>query len=363
MKKRSLLMLSMADPLTDRRAQNFKRLFEGAGWIVELLAPTTNAKRGPRRFIEYHQNLKRMIAGYSADVVLACDLYSLSATRRMKQHGKSQLLLYDAREVYTELPTVARKPLSKLFWKWVERRGLAATDVLLTTGPRDIQAICDVHSFLPRPVLVRNLPWRALDLRGDRRLLKPYGIPSDAKVLVYVGGLQEGRGLEILLKALSLLPPTIVHVLLIGDGILRPQLERNRSELGIESIVHFAGALPSDEALRLAAACDVGLSLIEPISRSYELALPSKLFEYMMCGIPVVSSRLEQVTDLFEKEGWITFVDVSDPNSIQKGIEAALANAQHPALRERLRSLALSEYHFEHDAAKLLTLLDTLLPG
>jgi glycosyltransferase involved in cell wall biosynthesis len=360
-RNRSLLMLSMADVATDRRAQNFKRFFEEEGWDVELFASSRNAERGPWRFFAYHQRLKRSVQSRTVDVVVACDLFSLSAAARMKQKGMAQLLLYDAREVYTELPTVARKPFAKAIWKIVERRGLALTDIVLATGPRDIQAICDIYSFLPRPVLVRNLPWRVEELRPDRSLLDCYGIPSDATVLVYVGGLQKGRGLNILLEAISFLSLNNLHLLLIGDGLLRNLLELRVAELGLDRIVHFAGALPSEEALRLVAACDGGISLIESISRSYELALPSKIFEYIMCGIPVVSSRLGQVTDLFKTEEWITFVDVNDPNSIRQGIETSLASGRNSVLRERERSLALSEYHFEHDAAALVTSIDRCL--
>ncbi|HEX5317042.1 MAG TPA: glycosyltransferase [Candidatus Kapabacteria bacterium] len=355
-------MLSMANAATDRRAQNFKRFFEEAGWNVELIAPATKVKRGPRRFFEYHRKLKQMVASRSVDVVLPCELFSLSAARWMKRKRRVKLLIYDAREVYTELPDVARKPIAKWTWRWLERRGLTTTDLVLATGPRDIQTICDIHHFLPRPILVRNLPWKMSEIQRDRSLLIPYGIPTDAKVLVYLGGLQEGRGLHLLLSVVPFLPKDI-HVLLIGDGILRSKLEHLAFELGLKPIVHFAGALPSEVAIRLVAACDVGISLIEPISRSYELALPSKLFEYMMCGIPVVSSRLEQVVDLFEKEEWITFTQVSDPNSIRQGIEHAIVNEQNSTFRDRERSLALSEYHFEHDAAMLLTIMDKLLPS
>ncbi len=345
-------MLSMADAATDRRAHNFKRFFEGAGWKVELLSIATKSARGPERFFEYDRALKRAARARSVDIVMACDLFSLSAARWMKLHQKAKLLLYDSREVYTELPNVARKPLAKWIWRWLERRGLQSTDLIIATGPRDIQAICDVHDFLPRSVLVRNLPWRA-EIERDRGLLDRFEIPREARVAVYVGGIQHGRTLRKLIEIFRELPDR--HLLLIGDGELKKAMEA-----AVPPNVHFAGAMPSEDALRVVAACDIGISLIEPISPSYALALPSKLFEYMMCGIPVVSSRLEQVTDLFANEDWITFVDVNDLRSIRDGIETALANSRNSALRERERSIALTEYHFEHDAEKLLTLMEQL---
>ncbi len=282
---------------------------------------------------------------------MACDLYSLSAAAWMKRRGYARRLLYDAREVYTELPTVARKPIAKCVWRTLERRGLLHTDLMIVTAPHDVQAICDVHSFSPRPVLVRNLPWRNGIPAKDRELLVQFGIPAEDRVAVYIGGIQAGRALRQTIEVFRGLPD--YHLLLIGDGVLKKTLE-----LGAPPNVHFAGSMPSQETLQTLAACDVGVSIIERVSKSYELALPSKLFEYMMCGIPVVSSRLEQVLDLFREEAWITYVDEKNSDSIRGGIEAAFTNASMSELRERERSLALSEYHFEHDAQQLLSLLE-----
>ena len=358
---RTLLMLFFGDTATDRRTQNFRKFFEQSGWNVELLAVTTTATRGPRKFLEYHRNLAEAVRTKYADVVFACDLYSLSAAAWLKRHKRAQFLIYDAREVYTELPTVAKKPIAKFIWRTLERHGLAIADIIITTGPHDIQAICDVHRFLPRPVLVRNLPWYNPNLTSDRSLLDCFGIPREASVFVYVGGLQEGRGLKKLVQALERGDGEVEskqpHILLIGDGILKAELEDLTQKLGLTKRVHFAGAIPSEEAIRLAAACDVGVSLIEPISRSYELALPSKLFEYMMAGIPVMSSKLQQVIELFENERWITFVDVVDPVLIQEGMDKALANSTSE-LRQVERGLAHKEFHFEQDAAVLVEAME-----
>ncbi len=342
----------MADPATDRRAQNFKRFFEQSGWSVEIISISLRTTRGPKRFLEYDQALARAVRNRFADVVMACDLFSLTQARRMKNLSNAKVLLYDAREVYTELPHVADHPIKKWIWRRLERRGLMETDFVIVTGPRDVQAICNVHDFLPRPVMVRNLPWHEDNLERDRSLLTRFGIPPDVTVAVYVGGLQEGRGLPKLVQVFQALPEK--HLLLIGDGKLRQGLE-----LMATPNVHFAGAVPAEEAMRLVASCDAGISLIESISPSYALGLPSKVFEYMMSGIPVVSSRLLQVLDLFEREQWIFFVDVNDPTSIRRGIESAFATGHSP-IRDRERSLALAEYHFAHDAEKLLTLLRTI---
>ncbi len=338
--------------------QSFQKYFEQNGWSVELLAIPTVHSHGPRKFLEYHRKLIEGVRSKNVDVVLACDLYSLSAAAWMRKHGHATLALYDAREVYTELPSVAKRPLVQMIWKRLEKRGLAVTDVILVTAPHDLEAILEVHRFAPRSLLVRNLPWRDLSLSPDRSLLDQFSIPPDTKVFVYVGGLQRGRGLEAFFTAMQ---NEAMHLLLVGDGAIRANLETLAHILGIANRTHFAGAVESAKALSLAAACDFGVVLIESVSKSYELALPSKVFEYMMAGLPILSSKMRHVTELFEGEEWIIFADVEDINSIKDGIRRLIQMSHDRALRGRERALSLEHYHFERDAAPLLSLINSKL--
>jgi glycosyltransferase involved in cell wall biosynthesis len=61
--------------------------------------------------------------------------------------------------------------------------------------------------------------------------------------------------------------------------------------------------VPHEELLRLTASADIGFALIEPISESYRLALPNKLFEYIMAGVPVVASDLPAMKEVLDAHG------------------------------------------------------------
>ncbi|MDP4199953.1 MAG: glycosyltransferase [Bacteroidota bacterium] len=352
---KSLLMLFLGDPVTDRRVQSFERLFQEAGWNVELLAVKLVYTHGPRKFSEYHRKLARAVIGKRADIVMACDLYSLSVAAWMRKNGRAKKLVYDAREVYTELPAVAHKPLRRAIWKQVEHHGLTSTDIIVVTAPHDLQAILDVHGFIPRSMLIRNLPWKNEMLRRHQAQLEDYGIPVGSNVVVYLGGLQQGRGLE---AAVQSVVATAAHLFMIGDGALRQTIEQLAVKEGVGDQVHFAGALPSDHALALAASCDVGLVIVEPVSKSYELALPSKLFEYMMAGIPIVTNHMRHVQELFEDKPWIEFVSIT-PEAIRAGITKAMKVSAIARFEEK--RLALQRYHFASDASPLIGLLDSAL--
>jgi glycosyltransferase involved in cell wall biosynthesis len=110
----------------------------------------------------------------------------------------------------------------------------------------------------------------------------------------------EGRGIFKMLDALAELPEHFALVML-GDGVL---LEKTRTEIQRRNLSKRAfalGAVPYDSLLKYTASADIGLALIEPISKSYELALPNKLFEYVLCETPPIVSNLPAMKAIIER--------------------------------------------------------------
>ena len=62
--------------------------------------------------------------------------------------------------------------------------------------------------------------------------------------------------------------------------------------------------------------------LTQPIDESHRLALPNKLFEYMMAGVPVVASDLPAMAEVIKQSGCGVTVDPYDPRAIAKAIES-----------------------------------------
>ncbi|MCL4550864.1 MAG: glycosyltransferase, partial [Bacteroidetes bacterium] len=71
-------------------------------------------------------------------------------------------------------------------------------------------------------------------------------------------------------------------------------------ELKVADRVYFEGTISQKELINYTAGGDIGLSLIENISVSYYHALPNKMFEYIMAGLPVLASDLPQMKKIIE---------------------------------------------------------------
>jgi len=123
------------------------------------------------------------------------------------------------------------------------------------------------------------------------RLQAAFGIPRDVKVIVTVGRHDPQKDPGLLVRAfgeVSQRRPD-VHLLLIGDGVLREDLEARVAGLRLQGKVTFAGLRPTSQVADLLRSAD-----LFALSSAYE-GMPMSLLEAMGCGIPVVSTDVGEV--------------------------------------------------------------------
>ena len=167
-----------------------------------------------------------------------------------------------------------------------------------------------------------------------------HGVPADATLFIYVGGMNAHKNILGLLRAM----PSVVernngvHVAIVGDTSGKgfwdnvPELrEFVRTHPPLSSHVHFTGYLSDPElvALMNGAAALVFPSLWEGFG------LPA--VEAMSCGVPVLASDRGSLPEVIGNAG--LFYDPEDTTAIAACMMRFLADA---ALRSRLRSAALT---------------------
>ena len=133
-----------------------------------------------------------------------------------------------------------------------------------------------------------------LQLDSDKSIRKKYDIPDDAVVIGKIARLFELKGHEFLIQAAKRLidKNDKVHILLIGDGLLRSEIENEIKSLGIEKNFHFSGLIPPREVPIHTAAMDIvcHLSLREGLPRAVVqgLAAEKPVVAYNLDGAPEV---------------------------------------------------------------------------
>ncbi len=118
-------------------------------------------------------------------------------------------------------------------------------------------------------------------------------------VVSYVGTLGLAHGLSVLLKAAGQLPEDEYQFLIVGDGAENEMLRREVARLRLRNIT-FTGLLPRDEVpqiLRRSDACLVHLRS----HAAFESVLPSKLFESMAAGKPIILGARGYAANLLQE--------------------------------------------------------------
>lgn len=121
----------------------------------------------------------------------------------------------------------------------------------------------------------------------DELALRPVDDPwlaSGPPVLVAAGRLQPAKGFDLLLAAVAELRRTLdCRLIILGEGPLRPVLERQARELGLDEAVRLPGFVANPYAYMSRATAFV-------LSSHFE-GLPGVLIQAMACGAPVVATR------------------------------------------------------------------------
>ncbi|OGU62153.1 MAG: hypothetical protein A2V66_09065, partial [Ignavibacteria bacterium RBG_13_36_8] len=242
-----------------------------------------------------------------ADIYFAEDIYTLPfVTLIAKLRGAKAY--YESRELYAFLGGLRKRKYVQALIKSIEKFFINRVDLVIATGEMDSEFLEDYY-HIKNTIVLRNLPVykkpeKVVNLREH------LGIGKDQLILLYQGVLLEGRGISIILKAMVDLPEFVLVIL--GEGEKRHTFIESAKQLGVLNRVHFLGSYDQKELKNYTAAADIGLALIENISKSYYYALPNKLFEYIMAGVPVLCSNLPQMKEVVEKYKIGESVDLSE---------------------------------------------------
>jgi glycosyltransferase involved in cell wall biosynthesis len=211
--------------------------------------------------------------------------------------------------------------------------------------------------------VIRNVPPYHSVTRDDR-LRRKLGLGPDVRIALYQGNIQPSRGLDRLVHTAKFLEPGIVIVMMgnARETTLR-ELQALIASEGVADRVKIIPAVPYNELLDWTASADIGLT-VYPLdySLNVRLCLPNKLFEYLMAGLPVLSSNLEGISEVIRIYDVGHVVYSLEPEDVAAAIHSMLAD---PVSLDRMRQNGLqaakNELHWEKERQQLIRLYDSIL--
>lgn len=302
-------------------------------------------------------------AAPDADIYHGHDLTGLPAAIDAARRHPGSAVIYDSHELFLEAGAEAHQPA------WVrralaiyERRLIRRVSAVVTVND-GIAAELTARYPVPSITVVHNTPPRQRTRpTGDDLLRRAAGIPPGAPVVLYHGGLQRERGLEILMDAITDERLKRAHLVLLGFGGLEERLRTRAAEPVYDGRVHLLPAVSPDELLAWVASADVSAMPIQPTTINHRLSTPNKLFESLAVGTPIVASDMPGMAAIIRDTGCGVLVDPTRRESIVAGIAEMLDMRpdEMADLRARCQLAAHDRYNWEIESARLLGVYDSL---
>ncbi len=178
-------------------------------------------------------------------------------------------------------------------------------------------------------------------------------------VIGFVGSLKPWHGTDTLVAAFEklqrLTPHT--HLLIVGDGPARADLEQAAHRFNLNGAVTFTGNVAHEEIPHYLAAMDITVAPYIPSEHFY--FSPIKIFEYMVMGKPVVAGKIGQVEEIIrDGENGVLF----EPGNVEQLTDALARLVRDPQLGQRLgeqaRVWAHKERTWDNNARQVVKLAE-----
>ena len=122
--------------------------------------------------------------------------------------------------------------------------------------------------------------------------------------------------------------------------------------------IHFLPSSPPDEIADWTASADVSVMPVQPSTLNHRLNTPTRIFDAMGAGVPVVASDLPGMAEIVHETGIGVLVDPTSPEAIATGIREILDAPPErlAAYRAACLAAAAGPYAWERGVERLLEL-------
>ncbi|KAA3437769.1 glycosyltransferase [Rufibacter hautae] len=296
-------------------------------------------RKGPLFYLEYNLRLVTWFFSHRYDIYGAVDADTALAGL-VTVAWRRKPLVYDAHELFPEMPEVVNRPLVKSLWALLEKIVFKRATLAYTVSG---SLVTYFQQKYRGPVhLVRNMPVRQLSA----------SLPASPPYFIYQGALNVGRGLENTIRAMQGVPAQLV---ICGTGPLMPQLVELTRELELQNKVIFKGNVPPTDLSRITAAAWAGIMLLDNQGLSYYYSLANKFFDYVQAGIPQVCVPFPEYVELNAHHEVALLVN----NHVEEVRVALLTLLQEEEVYQKLQRNCLQareEWTWETEEKHLLSL-------
>jgi glycosyltransferase involved in cell wall biosynthesis len=290
------------------------------------------------------------------------------AAMRARAGGRDVKLVWDAHEF---VPGIIGRP-TNLRWLPAQiayvREHAPYADAVITVSSTLADLLRETHELPEQPAVVLNAPPAALTPE-QRSVPVPdiramCGIDAATPLLVYCGGINPSRGVDIMIRGLTRMPDA--HVALVsvhpnGRVPIMYELEELAAELGVADRVHLLPYVPHWQVSAFVAPADLGVIPIHH-KPNHEIALITKFFEYAHGRLPMVVSDVRTMAEATRATGQGEVFRAEDLDDYLRAVRAVLDDPR-PYRAVYDRPGVLEQWTWEAQARVMDDVYARLLPN
>jgi len=184
--------------------------------------------------------------------------------------------------------------------KRLEKFILPRLDGVLVVSEYSKERIEKLGVISSRIWVVSNTP------RLSEHPIEYVGIPNEDEIrgkssfiMLYVGGMEESRGLDVVIKALPEVHKIIpdAKFVVVGSGTSEAKLKLFAAELGVSQHVHFTGWMDNNYVPSIIKLSDVCI-VPHHVTAHTNTTIPNKIFDYMLQKKPVIVTNSKAMSDI-----------------------------------------------------------------
>ncbi|MEK7353293.1 MAG: glycosyltransferase family 4 protein [Chloroflexota bacterium] len=308
-------------------------------------------------FFTHYLTIRKTIREEAIDAII---LYSVPTnglqTVQLAKKFSIPVLFRSIDILHKLVPVPLLRPLTKL----LEKRVYSRVDMVLPNTPQYAKYMASMGVAESKIKLVPYQIDTGLFHPGvdTSEVRQKWGLKENEPVIVFIGTLFDFSGLDEFIsnfpKVLKEIPAA--KLLIVGDGVLRPKLERLITELGLQERVMITGFQPyrtMPEYINLAHVC-INTFLVSEANMDI---FPAKIMQYVACGKATVATALRGITTLLPGESH----GVVYANSPAEMIPEVITLLKSPERRQRLGEAGVSQIRGKYSYDKIAEDLEIIL--
>ncbi|MBL7720345.1 MAG: glycosyltransferase family 4 protein [Flavipsychrobacter sp.] len=295
-------------------------------------------------YLTYNIKLLLTLLFRKADVLCAIDLDTiLPVYYASKLRGVPRV--YDAHELFCEIEEVASRPRIQKMWYAIERHTVPHFPYGYTVNQSYVDEYRKMYGV--EYAIVRNAT-----------VLRPLEIPGKPeRYILYQGAVNHGRCFEQLIPAMK---QVNAQLIICGEGNYYEEAQALARKHSLEDKVIFKGYIPPHELPAYTRNAYIGITLFVATSRSNELSLANRFFDYMHSGVPQLAARYPEYENINHQYEVATLLDDITPDSIARALNQLLEDTDYYHRLQQNCLRAREAYCWQEEEKRLLAVYERL---